>query len=511
MSGNDNFFEAFGRHLRTAPSAACLELESGDLLDRAWLDRLSAKYAHVLVELGCAPGDRVAVQVEKSPQALALYLACLRAGACFLPLNTAYKNAELSYLLSNAEPTLFICGREDVEELTPVCAAARVRQVMTLDEAGGGSLGNAARPMPESFETVGRRRDDIAALLYTSGTTGRPKGAMISHGAMAYCASVLAQVWKITSDDILLHALPMFHGHGLFVSSNVALAAGARLIWWPRFVASEIAAAMRRATLFMGVPTYYHRLLAEEGFTAQSCRRMRLFTSGSAPLSAELHKKFALRTGHGIVERYGATEAMIISSNPLEGERRPGSVGLPLPGVDLRIADSDGRPSPAGEIGQIEVRSPGLFSGYWRMADESLNEFSSDGYFKTGDVGRVEAGGYLVISGRSKDVIISGGYNVYPAEVENVLNEHEDVAEAAVIGVPHADFGEAVIAVVIARDPNRPPDPGAVIALARTRLANFKVPKHVVAVTELPRNAMGKVQKNLLRQSFADLFERGAA
>jgi malonyl-CoA/methylmalonyl-CoA synthetase len=504
MSGNENFYEAFASHVMQFPRAACLELESGVLLDRLWLDRRSARYANALSALGCMPGDRVAVQVEKSPNALALYLACLRAGLCFLPMNTAYKLSELSYIVSNAEPRALVCKPDQLGVLQP--AVADVAVVLTLDEMGEGSLETAAQCAPETFETVYRKAGDIAALLYTSGTTGRPKGAVISHGAMSYCAAVLGQVWGVTSDDVLLHALPMFHGHGLFISSNTALAAGARLIWYRRFDASDVALAMRRSTIFMGVPTYYHRLLAEKKFDAECCTTMRLFTCGSAPLSAELHKEFEQRTRHKIVERYGATETMIISSNPLHGERRPGSVGLPLSGVDLRITDSKDQALGDGEIGLIEVRSPGLFSAYWKLPEQTASEFTADGFFRTGDLGRIAEGGYLVITGRSKDLIISGGYNVYPAEVENVLNEHTKISETAVIGVPHADFGEAVVAVVIAKDPNLPPDAAEVIALAKSRLANFKVPKRVVTVEELPRNTMGKVQKNLLRESFAKLF-----
>ncbi len=323
---------------------------------------------------------------------------------------------------------------------------------------------------------------------------------------MIYCATVLGQIWKVTSDDILLHALPMFHGHGLFVSSNVALAVGASMVWQRRFEAAQAAAAMLRATIFMGVPTYFHRLLAEATFDASCCGTMRLFTCGSAPLSGELHKAFERRTGHKIVERYGATEAMIICSNPLEGARKPGAVGFPLPGVELRINDASDRPLPKGDTGSIEIRSPGLFSGYWKMPEQTKSEFSADGFFRTGDLGRLDEDGYLVITGRAKDLIISGGYNVYPAEVENVLNEHARVCESAVIGVPHADFGEAVVALVIAKDPHQPPDSNEIIALAKTRLANFKVPKQVITVSDFPRNTMGKIQKNVLRESFADLF-----
>lgn len=361
----------------------------------------------------------------------------------------------------------------------------------------------------ETFDTVHRHGQDTAALLYTSGTTGRPKGAIITHRAMTYCATTLGSEWRFSDQDILLHALPIFHGHGLFISSNVALAAGARLIFHRKFDVAAIVAALPRATVFMAVPTFYYRLLAGESMRPEICRDVRLFTSGSAPLSAEIHREFEARTGHRIVERYGATETMILCSNPIDGERRPGSVGLPLPGVELRIADSSNAPLPDGEIGMIEVRGPGLFSGYWNMPEQTANEFTPDGFFRTGDLGRIGESGYVYITGRSKDLIISGGYNVYPAEVEAVVSAHAAVGDSAVIGVPHADFGEAVVALVIARDPNNPPDPADVIQFAKGQLAGFKVPKRVMVVAEFPRNSMGKVQKNQLRESFAQTFETG--
>jgi malonyl-CoA/methylmalonyl-CoA synthetase len=506
MLSNQNFYTLFSDHLGAAPSAPCIETEAGEVLDRAWLERLSARYANFLIGLGCVPSDRVAVQVDKSPQALALYLACVRAGLCFLPLNTAYRPAELSHLLADAAPKVFVCRPVDFDAMQDLSREVGVAQVLSLDECGDGSFKTGADGCVEMFQTVHRDGDDTAALLYTSGTTGRPKGAIISHRAMTYCAITLGRAWQFSRDDVLLHTLPIFHGHGLFISSNVALAAGARLIFHRRFDVSAIIAAMTRATVFMAVPTYYHRLLADERLNADACRSLRLFTSGSAPLSAEVHREFELRTGHSIVERYGATETMILCANPIDGERRPGSVGRPLPGVELRIADEHDLPLPDGEIGMIEVRGPGLFSGYWNMPEQTAKEFTFDGFFRTGDLGRIDNDGYISITGRSKDLIISGGYNVYPAEVEAVINEHAAIRESAVIGVPHADFGEAVVAVVIASDPHRPPDPTDIMQLVKGRLANFKVPKHVAVVADLPRNAMGKVQKNQLRTSFAGTF-----
>ena len=506
MSPNQNFYRLFSEQLRADPSAPCIETDDGEVLDRGWLDRQSARYANCLLNLSCSEGDRIAMQVDKSPQALALYLACVRAGLCFLPLNTAYRPAELSYLLRDASPKVFVCRPNGFDVMRKLGAETGTAHVLSLDERGEGSLKAASDSCSDAFETVHRNGADIAALLYTSGTTGRPKGAIISHSAMTYCATTLGEAWHFSSNDVLLHTLPIFHGHGLFISSNVALAAGARLIFHRQFDASAAMAAMHKATVFMGVPTYYHRLMADSGFNATVCANVRLFTCGSAPLSADLHREFEARTGHQIVERYGATETMILCANPIDGDRRPGSVGLPLPGVDLRIADKSDLPLPHGEIGMIEVRSPGLFSGYWKMPKQTSEEFSADGYFRTGDLGRVGADGYVSITGRSKDLIISGGYNVYPAEVEALINEHPAVRESAVIGVPHADFGEAVVAAIIPTNPKQPPDPMELIQLAKDRLANFKVPKRIVIVTELPRNTMGKVQKNQLRDSLAETF-----
>ena len=503
MSNGQNFYEAFAVHLRSDPSAPCLVLETGEILDRMWLDQTSARYAAVLSDLGCVPGDRIAVQVDKSPHALGLYLGCIRAGLCFIPLNTAYKQDELSYLLSNAEPQVLVCRPNHM-------ASAELQKyvpyLLTLGDDGRGTLADKPESAQARCNTVGRSGEDIAALLYTSGTTGRPKGATISHRAMWSCARTLGDVWNVRKDDILLHTLPLFHGHGLFVSSNVILASGGRIILHKKFDTKEVISALPSATIFMGVPTYYHRLLADKSFDRSHCEHIRLFTCGSAPLSAEIHKEFEQRTQHKIVERYGATETMIVSSNPLEGDRRPGSVGLPLPGVDLRIADSEDRALPKGEIGMIEVRSPGLFSGYWRIPDQTDQDFTVDGFFRTGDLGRVEEDGYLTITGRVKDLIISGGYNVYPSEVEAVLVTHPTIREAAVIGVPHSDFGEAVVAIVVASDSKRPPNCNEIIALAKSKLANFKVPQRVITVDDFPRNTMGKIQKNLLRDSYRKLF-----
>jgi malonyl-CoA/methylmalonyl-CoA synthetase len=423
-----------------------------------------------------------------------------------LPLNTAYLSTELAHVIADASPKLIVCRPDTRNAVVAMAAdAAPTTSVMTLDAQGQGSLADAAAAHSPVHVTVARAGDDPAALLYTSGTTGRPKGALISHRAMTYCAGVLRQAWHFTQEDVLLHALPLFHGHGLFISTNVALAAGAKILFQRRFDVATVIAALPATTVFMAVPTYYSRLLAEASLDRAMCAQMRLFTSGSAPLSAEVHREFEARTGHRILERYGATETMILCANPLDGERRPGSVGQPLPGVALRIADADDAALPSGEIGMIEVRGPGLFSGYWNMPEQTALEFTADGYFRTGDLGSVDADGYLSITGRSKDLIISGGYNVYPAEVETTLNQHPDISESAVIGIPHADFGEAVIAIVIARAGSEPLQTVEVLAWAKARLANFKVPKRVIVAGELPRNAMGKVLKNELRRMHADL------
>ncbi|WP_198083923.1 AMP-binding protein [Variovorax sp. E3] len=508
MSDEGNFYDLFARHVREDPGAPCLETPDGEVWTRRRMDAQSARYANALAQAGCTPGDRVAVQVEKSPQALALYLACVRAGYVFLPLNTAYQPAELAYLISDAQPRVFIHHGDRPEVLERLDPGKTPSRVFSFDAHGAGSLERLFAPGGDVFRTVPCHGDEVAALLYTSGTTGRPKGAMLSHRAMSHSALTLMGQWQFSQADVLLHALPIFHGHGLFISSNVALVAGARLLFQPRFDAGEIVAALPRATVFMGVPTYYHRLLADDRLTPASCDRIRLFTSGSAALSAEIHSDFETRTGHRIVERYGATETMILCSNPLDGERRPGSVGLPLPGVELRIADAEDQSLPTGTIGMIQVRGPGLFNGYWALPEQTRQEFSADGYFRTGDLGCFAADGYVAITGRAKDLIISGGYNVYPAEVETAIDEVGNVLESAVVAMSHPDFGEAVVAFVVPVDPATPPTPIQIIQWCKARLANYKVPKQVHIVGKLPRNTMGKILKAQLR---AWLTEPGPA
>ncbi|HQD84082.1 MAG TPA: malonyl-CoA synthase [Quisquiliibacterium sp.] len=486
-------------------SACALETidAQGRPLYYSWddIDRASARIANLLASLKLPAGARVAVQVEKSPEALLLYLATLRAGYVYLPLNTAYQAAEIEYFVGNAEPALVVCAPGSAEWITPIAKQHRVKHVMTLGDDRTGSLLDAAARQPDRFRTVRRAPDDMAAILYTSGTTGRSKGAMLSHDNLASNAQVLKHYWRWRRGDVLLHALPIFHVHGLFVASHGALLAGCKMIWMAKFDPREVVRQLPRATVFMGVPTMYVRLLDEPSFDAQACRTMRLFISGSAPLLPDTFRQFEQRTGTRILERYGMSETVMLTSNPYDGNRVAGTVGLPLPGVEVRVVDEHGRPCAEGEIGAIQVRGPNVFSGYWRMPEKTREEFTEDRFFRTGDMGKWDANGYLSIVGRGKDLIITGGYNVYPKEIESYLDELPGVFESAVIGVPHRDFGEAVTAVVVPK-PGATLDEAQLIAALKGRIANFKVPKRVHVVPELPRNEMGKVQKNLLRERF---------
>ena len=419
----------------------------------------------------------------------------------YLPLNTAYQAAEIDYFVGNAEPALVVCAPGSAEWITPIAKQHRVKHVLTLGDDRTGSLLDAAARQPDRFRTVRRAPDDMAAILYTSGTTGRSKGAMLSHDNLASNAQVLKHYWRWRRGDVLLHALPIFHVHGLFVASHGALLAGCKMIWMAKFDPREVVRQLPRATVFMGVPTMYVRLLDEPSFDAQACRTMRLFISGSAPLLPDTFRQFEQRTGTRILERYGMSETVMLTSNPYDGNRVAGTVGLPLPGVEVRVVDEHGRPCAEGEIGAIQVRGPNVFSGYWRMPEKTREEFTEDRFFRTGDMGKWDANGYLSIVGRGKDLIITGGYNVYPKEIESYLDELPGVFESAVIGVPHRDFGEAVTAVVVPK-PGATLDEAQLIAALKGRIANFKVPKRVHVVPELPRNQMGKVQKNLLRERF---------
>jgi len=463
---------------------------------------LSGRLANALAALGVKPGDRVAVQAEKSVTGLALYLATLRAGAIFLPLNTAYTLSELGFFIADAAPALVVCDPQAAAGVAGIAGGAAVR---TLDAAGQGSLADLAATMPAAFATVARQGDDIAAILYTSGTTGRPKGAMLSHANLASNARALQAAWRFTEGDVLLHALPVYHAHGLFVAANLVLLSGAAMFFLPRFEPAALLRLMPEATVMMGVPTFYTRLLAQDGLGA-AARGMRLFISGSAPLLPETHRAWAAATGHAILERYGMTETTMLTSNPYAGARLPGSVGQPLPGVELRIADPEsGQVLPAGEVGMIEVRGPNVFRGYWRLPEKTASEFRADGFFVTGDLGFVDAQGYVHIVGRGKDLVITGGLNVYPREVEAEIDAIPGVAESAVIGLPHPDFGEGVTAIVVPR-PGAAPSEAAILAALAGRLSKFKTPKRVILVADLPRNTMGKVQKNLLRDTYRNLY-----
>ena len=487
-------------------------IESGLVYTWRDLERATAMFANLLDSLDLPAASRIAVQVEKSVESLLFYLAVLRAGHVYLPLNTAYKSDEIGYFIGDAEPAVFVCAPKDFVWASRLAFAAGTSFVFTLGDDRSGSLLERATHFADSHTPALRASDDLAAILYTSGTTGRSKGAMLTHGNLLSNAVTLKSYWgwrtPAEGGDVLIHALPIFHVHGLFVASHGALLNGSRMIWFSRFDAKAVVDRLRDATVFMGVPTLYVRLLAEPSLTREACATMRLFISGSAPLLLETFEQFRQRTGHTILERYGMSETVMLTSNPYEpgdGERRGGTVGFPLPGVGLRIVDGDGAVLPQGTVGAIEVRGPNVFAGYWRMPEKTRAEFSADGWFRTGDVGQIDANGRVRIVGRSKDLVISGGYNVYPAEIEGFLNDMPGVAESAVIGVPHADFGEAVVAIVVAR-PEVRPDPAALIAGLKARIANFKVPKQIFVVDELPRNTMGKVQKNLLREQHNALF-----
>jgi malonyl-CoA/methylmalonyl-CoA synthetase len=466
---SDNLYELLASRFPADRARPCFLLADGSQVSYGALEAAAGRIAALMIARGVVPGDRIAMQVEKSPEAVMIYLATLMAGAVFLPLNAAYTASEIDYFLADAEPRIFI-------QDAPGFAAQ------------ADSLAPLAAPVP-------RAAADLASIIYTSGTTGRSKGAMLSHGNLAANALALHEAWGFTPKDVLLHALPIFHVHGLFVALHCAFLSGAPMVWLPRYDDAQVVAGLARATVMMGVPTFYTRLLANPAFTREAAAHMRLFVCGSAPLLGSTFAEFEARTGMRILERYGMSEAVIITSNPLHGDRIPGSVGFPLPGVALRIGGG-------AETGVIEIKGPSVFGGYWRMPEKTAEEFTPDGWFITGDVGRLDPDGRVWISGRAKDLIISGGYNVYPKEVELVIDECPGVTESAVIGLPHPDFGEAVCAVVIGKG-----DEASILARVRQKLAGFKIPKRIFFVDELPRNAMGKVQKNLLRQKYGAAFE----
>lgn len=501
-----NLYSELSARWRDGEKAA-IETGSGKRYRYAELDGITAQLANALIACGVKPGVRVAAQVEKSPEALFLYLACLRAGAAYLPLNTAYTQTEIDYFLKDAEPGLLVCGPGNAAAAAALCAGAGVGHCHTLGTVGDGSLLTLAAGMPSAFADVPRAPDDLAAILYTSGTTGRSKGALLTHANLSTNARALVEAWRFTEADVLLHALPIFHTHGLFVASNVALMSGASMIFLPKFDPDEIFRLLPRATAMMGVPTYYVRLLADERLTREAAQNMRLFVSGSAPLLPDTFHGFSQRTGHAILERYGMTETGMNTSNPYDGDRVPGSVGFALPGVELRIANPEtGALLGPEEIGMIELRGPNVFRGYWRMPEKTKAEFREDGFFITGDLGKIDIRGYVRIVGRGKDLVITGGYNVYPKEVESEIDALDGVFESAVIGVAHPDFGEGVVAVAVKTRSNL--TESDVQERLREHLANYKLPKRVVFVKTLPRNTMGKVQKNLLRETFKDLFSK---
>lgn len=505
-----NLFETFAAKMRERADADFITTREGRRYSYTDALSISAKLAGALTELGVKQGDRIAVQVDKSPEAILLYLACLRIGGVYLPLNTGYTGDEIRYFLNDAEPALFVCRPKIEEEARALAAETGCPAVATLGSAADGSLMEAARAATPREDIVALGERDLAAILYTSGTTGRSKGAMLTHKNLASNAETLVKAWHFSADDRLIHALPIFHTHGLFVACNVTLMAGASMLFLPKFDADVIFEELPHGTVMMGVPTFYTRLVQDERLTPDATANMRLFVSGSAPLTAETHEAFEAKTGHAILERYGMTETNMNLSNPYEGARRAGTVGMPLPGVEMRITNREtGEEVPSGEIGMLQIRGPNVFIGYWRMPEKTREELLDDGFFITGDLAMVDEQGYVHIVGRDKDLVISGGYNVYPKEVEQVIDELDQVSESAVIGLPHPDFGEGVTAVVVRQQGNLEENQlneDKVISHLDGRLAKYKQPKRVFFVDELPRNTMGKVQKNELRKQFNDTY-----
>lgn len=499
---NDNLFALLTRRLPDDSGRLVMETESGKRYTWGDLDRLTSRFAGVFARHGLAPGDRLAAQVDKSPESLFLHLACLRYGLIFLPLNTAYRRRELAYFLSDAEPALVV-GRPGHESVLQTLAGADT-VLYTLGAGGTGTLSEAASRVDPYTDCRTTDAGDTAAIVYTSGTTGRPKGAMITHGNLASNAATLVEAWGFAANDVLLHVLPLFHVHGLFVACHCALWSGAAMRFLLDAGTDNILRFLPQATVMMGVPTHYIRLLEDERLDRQRCRKMRLFISGSAPLLPQTFEEFERRTGHAILERYGMTETGMNTSNPLGGPRVPGTVGPPLPGVDVRIIKPDGAPAGTGEIGVLQVKGPNVFKGYWRKPEQTAEEFTDDGWFVTGDLASRDNNGYIRIEGRHKDLIISGGYNIYPREIELCIDAMPGIIESAVIGLPHADFGEAACAVVV-REPDSAVTESEIIEYAKNELASFKAPKSVRFVDALPRNTMGKVQKNILRDQAADV------
>ena len=502
---HDNLFAALRAAFASELNATAIETDNG--LNYSWrdIDRATAMLANLLVSLALPAGARIAVQVDKSVEAMLLYLATLRAGYVFLPLNTAYQSSEIEYFIGNAEPAVVVCSKKNFGWVSKIAFKAGTQSVFTLDDDRTGSLLECAAHCSDQHTVAVKNADDLAAILYTSGTTGRSKGAMLSHGNLLSNALVLKDYWGWQPGDVLIHALPIFHVHGLFVALHGALINGSKMIWCAKFDPKFVLSKMPEATVFMGVPTLYTRLLSEPELNKHTTRNMRLFVAGSAPLLIDTFNEWQQKTGHTILERYGMSETIMLTSNPYQGERCGGTVGFALPGVSLRVQDDAGNTLGSDDIGGIQVKGPNIFKAYWRMPEKTKEEFTTDGFFKTGDVGKIDKRGYITIVGRSKDLLISGGYNVYPAEIEGYINDLPGVSESAVVGVPHPDFGEAGVAVVIAKT-GATLHAEAIIGSLKAKLANFKVPKQCFVVSELPRNAMGKVQKNILREQYKSLF-----
>ena len=507
---SDNLFQTFLDRFPADKSRTFLVERDGTERSFAWLIDQTGRYAGVLASHGVVKGDRVAAQVDKSSDVIALYLACLQLGAIHLPLNTGYTGDEIAYFLGDAAPRVFVCRPANYDIAHDLGSQNNVDAVLSLGTNGDGSLNDQAKNIAPLLDVVDADKDDVAAILYTSGTTGRSKGAMLTHNNLGSNAKTLHSAWGFKPGDTLLHALPLFHTHGLFVAINIMLMNGGKVILLPKFDADDVVERLPQSTVLMGVPTFYTRLLAHPKFTKDVCSNMRLFVSGSAPLLAETHDAFFERTGHKILERYGMTETCMNTSNPLDGERRPGAVGPTLPGTEARVCDKDGNVLGTGEIGVLEVRGPNVFKGYWQMPEKTASEFRSDGFFITGDLATIGDDGYVTIVGRDKDLIISGGFNVYPKEVEEVIAEYDEVEEVAIFGLPHPDFGEAVAGVIVAANGSTP-DTNALIKRTQDKLAKFKVPKRIWVVKELPRNTMGKIQKAQLRKDYADTFTSPAA
>ncbi|MFK7957346.1 MAG: AMP-binding protein [Lysobacterales bacterium] len=500
-----NFFASIEKAISPSPDLELLTTTENVFFSRGDILSRTAQMANYLTELGAQPGDRITVQVEKSVDGMCLYLACLQAGLVFHPLNAAYLRNEIEFFLENAEPFAIVCDPEKLETMTRLAAPLRIRHIFTLDSGGAGSFSDARKQQSPNFPTVGRANGDLAALLYSSGTTGTPKGIMLTHENLQSNAETLVEAWGFTDKDCLFHCLPIFHVHGLFVALGCSLLTGGTMRWASTFSPQLAKTFLPECSVMMGVPTYYTRMLSDATFGKKNCSKLRLFTSGSAPLLVETFTEFETRTGHKILERYGMTETGMNCSNPLIGERKPGTVGPALPGVTARIVGNDGEPTPVGQVGNLQIRGQNVFKGYWRNPEKTEEDFHDDHWFNTGDQAQVDSDGYVSIVGRSKDMVITGGLNVYPKEVEDVINFFDGVQESAVIGLPHPDFGEAVVAVVVPEN-GAHLEAGNVIAETKSKLAGFKVPKYVHIISKLPRNTMGKVQKKALREGLKNLF-----